>query len=174
MGVSGRIPKWNHLAAAWDSPNSNPWGLSDQTANGTSHQIPRLTGESRSLSQNGVPKVWNQKRHRRSCCLSHTKSNKQRQGLNLYWCIIQMASDLRRQQVCTITKPSYIFFPNQTFITGNKQGVVRGFEIQGELRERNCSILVLGSYLFPGIGGHLSLPGTQWPRCLHFSPGGNL
>ena len=86
--------------------------------------------------------------------------------MNLYWCIIQMASDLRRQQVCTITKPSYIFFPNQTFITGNKQGVVRGFEIQGELRERNCSILVLGSKLFPGASGFLS----PWNTMAQMSP----
>ena len=31
-----------------------------------------------------------------SCCLSHTKPNKQRQGLNHYGRFIQMASDLRR------------------------------------------------------------------------------
>ena len=43
-------------------------------------------------------------------------------------------------------KKKVIFsFQAKVFITGNKQGPVRGFEIQGELGERNCSILVLCS-----------------------------
>ena len=65
------------------------------------------------------------------------------------------------------------FLSSQSFYN-REQSTVKGFEIQGELRERNCSILVLGSYLFPGIGGHLSLPGTQWPTRLNLSTGGHL
>ena len=36
-------------------------------------------------------------------------------------------------------------FQASVFIAGNKQGAVRGFEVQGGLGERNCNIPVLGS-----------------------------
>ena len=70
---------------------------------------------------------------------------KQRQRLNLYRCFIPVAGDLRRWQFHTRTDHFTFSFQARLFITGNKQGVVRGFEIQGELGERNCRILVLGS-----------------------------
>ena len=58
---------------------------------------------------------------------------------------IQMAGDLRRWWVHTLTDHLVFSFQANAFITGNKQGAVRGFEIQGVLGERNCSIPVLGS-----------------------------
>ena len=92
-----------------------------------------------------------------------------------------MASDLRRWQVHTLTDHLPISFQARLFITGNKQDVVRGFQIQGGLGRRNCNIPVLGSYLFLAVGGYLLwvgglllLPETQRPGCLHLSPGGNL
>ena len=36
-------------------------------------------------------------------------------------------------------------FQANVFIAGNKQGAVRGFEVQGGLGERNCNIPVPGS-----------------------------
>ena len=85
-----------------------------------------------------------------------------------------MAGDLRRWRVHTLTDHPPFSFQVRLFITGNKQGAVRGFEIQGELGEKDCSILVLDSYLFPETGGILFLPGTQWSGCLHLFPGGVL
>ena len=95
-GVRGRIPKWNHLAAAWDSPNLNSRGLSTQANSGSLHQIQiRPTGESQSLCRNRVAKIWNQIRLRRLGCLSvpNTTSN---EWLNLYGRFTQMAGDPRR------------------------------------------------------------------------------
>ena len=56
-----------------------------------------------------------------------TKHNEQRQRLNLYGRFIQMASDLRRWWVHTLT--DHLVFSSQanSFIPGNKQDVVRGF-----------------------------------------------
>ena len=54
-----------------------------------------------------------------------------------------MAGDLRRRWVCTLTDHLTFSFQAKVFITGNEQDALRGFEIQGELGERNCSILVL-------------------------------
>ena len=48
---------------------------------------------------------------------------------------------------------SYIFFPSQPFITGNKQGAVRGFEIQGKLGERK---------LQHSRPGQLAVPRGRW------------
>ena len=73
------------------------------------------------------------------------KPSKQRQRVNLYGCFIQMAGALRRWWIHTLTDHLTFSFRARLFITGNKQGAVRGFEIQGELGERECSILVLGS-----------------------------
>ena len=103
-----------------------------------------------------------------------TKPNKQWQRLNLYGSFIQMAGDLRRWWVHSLTDHLLFSFQPSIFITGNKPGTLRGFEIQGGSGRRNCHIPVLGSQQFPGEGGHLPLPETQWPGCLHFSPGGSL
>ena len=78
-----------------------------------------------------------------------TNPNKQRQGLYLYGRFIQMASDLRRWRVHTLTDHLVFSFPAKVFTTGSKQGVVKGFEIQGKFigLKNNFSILVLGSGL---------------------------
>ena len=80
-------------------------------------------------------------------------------------------------------RPSYIFFPSQPFITGNKQGAVRGFEIQGKLGERKLQHSRPGQLAVPR-GGWSSV--TSWntmawmcplvPQALIFSgaPGGWL
>ena len=78
-----------------------------------------------------------------------TKPNKQRQGLNFYGRFIQMAGDLT-WWVHTLTDHLVFSFQAKVLIAGNKQGVVRGFEIQGKvnwIRKSNFSILVLGSGL---------------------------
>ena len=59
-----------------------------------------------------------------------------------------MAGDLRRWQVHTLKEPSYSLtfsFQANVFITGNKQGVVRGFEIHGKLDLKNYIIRALSS-----------------------------
>ena len=56
-----------------------------------------------------------------------------------------MAGDLRRWRVHTLTYHLVFSFQANIFIPGNIEDAVRGFEIQGELGERNCSILVLGT-----------------------------
>ena len=60
-----------------------------------------------------------------------TKPNKQRQGLNLYGHFIQTVGDLRSWQAHTLTDHLVFSFQAKVFIAGHKQGVVRGFEIQG-------------------------------------------
>ena len=62
-----------------------------------------------------------------------TKPNKQRQGLNLYGRFIQMAGDLRRWRVHTLTDHLVFSLQAKVFTAGNKQGEVRGFEIQGKV-----------------------------------------
>ena len=47
-----------------------------------------------------------------------TKPNKQRQGLNLYWSFIQMAGDLRRWRVHTLTDYLVFSFQARLFILG--------------------------------------------------------
>ena len=96
----------------------------------------------------------------RLCGLSRTKHNKQRQRLNLYWNFIQMASDLRRWRVHTLTDYLTFSFQGSVFVTGNKQGVARGFEIQGKFGERRLQHSRQGQLAVPRAGGHLSLPGT--------------
>ena len=76
-----------------------------------------------------------------------TKPNKQRQGLNPYGSFIQMAGNLRRWRVHTPTDHLVFSFQVKVSIAGNKQGAVRGFEIQGKvnwIRKNNSSILTLG------------------------------
>ena len=53
-------------------------------------------------------------------------------------------SDVRRWRVHTLTDHLAFSFQANVFIPGNKQGVVRGFEVQGGLGERNYNIPVLG------------------------------
>ena len=74
-----------------------------------------------------------------------TKPNKQRQRLNLYGHFVQMAGDLRRWWFHTLTDHLVFSFQAKVFIAGNKQGTVRGFEVQGGLGERNFNIPDLGS-----------------------------
>ena len=64
--------------------------------------------------------------------------------MNLYGRFIRRAGNLRIQQVHTLKTLSYIFFPSQPFITGNKQGVARGFEIRGKLGERELERSLAG------------------------------
>ena len=55
----------------------------------------------------------------------------------------QMAGHLRTQRVCTLTdRPTFPFRP---FLFITEQSVVQGFEIQGKLELKHCSILALGS-----------------------------
>ena len=61
------------------------------------------------------------------------KPNKQRQPLNLDGHLTQMAGDLRRWWVHTLTDQLLFSFQAKVFIAGNKQGVERGFEIQGKV-----------------------------------------
>ena len=70
-----------------------------------------------------------------------TKPNKQRQGLNLHGRFIQTASNLRRRQVHTLTDHLVLSFQAKIFITGDKQGAVRGFEIQGGSGRSNIPVL---------------------------------
>ena len=60
-----------------------------------------------------------------------------------------MDSDLRRWKVHTLTDHLVFSVPAKVFTTGSKQGVVKGFEIQGKFigLKNNFSILVLGSGL---------------------------
>ena len=64
--------------------------------------------------------------------------------LNLYGHFIQMDGNLRTWWVHTLTDHLTFSFQANVFITWNKQGAVRGFEVQGGLGEKNCNILVLG------------------------------
>ena len=64
--------------------------------------------------------------------------------LNLYGRFIQMADDLRRWWVHILTDHLVFSLQARLFIAGNKQGTVKGFEIQGGLGERSCNIPVLG------------------------------
>ena len=73
------------------------------------------------------------------------QTRKQRQGLHLYGHFTQMARDLRRWWVYTLMDHLLFSFQAKVFIAGNKQGTMRGFEVQGGLGERSCNILVLGS-----------------------------
>ena len=49
-----------------------------------------------------------------------------------------------RWRIHTLTDHLVYSFQANVFITGNKQGAVRGFEIQGGSGRRNCNIPVLG------------------------------
>ena len=62
-----------------------------------------------------------------------TKPNKQRQGLNLYGSFIQMAGDLRRWRVHTLTDHFVFSFQARLFIAGNKQGAVRALRFREKL-----------------------------------------
>ena len=53
--------------------------------------------------------------------------------LNLYGSFTQMAGDLRRWQGQTLTDHLVFSFQAKVFIAENKQGEVRGFEIQGKV-----------------------------------------
>ena len=63
----------------------------------------------------------------------------------LYERFIQMAGHLRRWRVYALTDHLPCSFQAKVFTAGNKQGVVRGFEIQGGSGRRNCNVPVLGS-----------------------------
>ena len=79
-----------------------------------------------------------------------TKPNKQRQGLNPYGRFIQMAGELRRWQVHTLTDHLVFSFQAKVFIAGNKHGwwgVLKFREKLIGLEKNNFSILVLGSGL---------------------------
>ena len=73
---------------------------------------------------------WNQK-SQLSCCLSPTRPNKQRQGLNLYGHLIQMVRNLRRR-VCTPTDRLKFHFKLTLFIRRRKVEV-RGLELREKL-----------------------------------------
>ena len=55
-----------------------------------------------------------------SCCLSRTKPHAQRQGLNLYERVIQMAGDLRGWRVHTLTNRLTFHFKLALFIRRRK------------------------------------------------------
>ena len=79
------------------------------------------------------------------------KPNKQGQRLNLYGHFIQMARDLRRWWVRTLTDHLPFSFQAKVFIAGDKPGAMRGFEIHGKVnwikKKKTLSILVLGGGL---------------------------
>ena len=87
-----------------------------------------------------------------------TKPNKQRQGLNLYGSFIQMAGDLRRWRVHTLTDYLVFSFQANVFIAGDKQDVVRGFENQGKvnwIRKKTTSVFLYWAVVLscaPGSG----------------------
>ena len=61
--------------------------------------------------------------------------------MNLYGRFIQKAGDLRRRQVHTLIGPSCLFFPGQTFYTGNKQGAVRALRFREDLVKEAATFL---------------------------------
>ena len=63
-----------------------------------------------------------------------TRTNKQRQGLNLYRCFIQMVSDLRRRWVIDPKRPSYISFQTNCFYK-EKKSVGKKFEFRGKKKK---------------------------------------
>ena len=65
-------------------------------------------------SQSETQKDW------RSCCLSHTDPNKQREGLNLYGSLIWMTGNLRRQWVHTLKNHLKFHFKMALFIRRTK------------------------------------------------------
>ena len=87
-----------------------------------------------------------------------TKPNKQRQGLNLYGSFIQMAGDLRRWRVHTLTDYRVFSFQANVFIAGDKHDVVRGFENQGKvnwIRKKTTSVFLYWAVVLscaPGSG----------------------
>ena len=60
-----------------------------------------------------------------------TRTNKQRQGLNLYGCFFQMASDLRRRRIMYPNRLSYICFQASIFFFLREKNVSKEFGIQG-------------------------------------------
>ena len=61
------------------------------------------------------------------------KPNKQRQPLNLDGHLTQMAGDLRRWWVHTLTDQLLFSFQAKVFIAGNKQGMGRGLKFREKL-----------------------------------------
>ena len=120
---------WQLLGILWiqipgTSQPSQPMGLPIKYSD--------LTAESQSLSRNGVAKIWNQNTLAFGLPVT-TEPNKQRQPVTLDGHLTQMAGYLRRWWVHTLTDQLLFSFQAKVFIAGNKQGVVRGFEIQGKV-----------------------------------------
>ena len=69
---------------------------------------------------------WNQKS--RHSCLSPTRPNKQRQGLNLYGCFFRMACNLRRWWIFTLPDSLKFHFKPILFFK-KKRSVGKGFGI---------------------------------------------
>ena len=67
-----------------------------------------------------------------SCCLSPTRPNQQREGLNLYGPFIQKAGDLRRRWVSTLTDGLKSHF-KQTLFIRRREVQVRGLEFREKL-----------------------------------------
>ena len=91
-----------------------------------------------------------------------------------------MAGDLRRWQGQTLTDHLVFSFQAKVFIAENKQGEVRGFEIQGGSGRRNCNIPVLGGsqgqVVICRSPEHNGLDASTCPQAVIFSstPGGQL
>ena len=100
--------------------------------------------------------------------------------MNLYGRFIQIAGDLRRWQVHTLTDHVVFSFQANVFIAGNKQGTERGFEIQAGSGRRNSSIPVLGGsqgqVVICRSPEHNGLDASTCPQAVIFSsaPGGQL
>ena len=102
-----------------------------------------------------------------------TKPNKQWQWLNLYGLFIQMAGDLRRWRVHTLTDNLPFSFQARLFIIRNRQGV-RGLWDSGTIRWKKLQHSCPGQLAVPRgpwSSVCLSHPGTQRPGCLQLSPG---
>ena len=78
------------------------------------------------------------------------------------WALYSDGRDLRRWWVHTLTDHLVFSFQAKDFIAGNKQGVVRGFEIQGKVnwvRKKQLQNSCPGwwSLAVSSAGGHLTL-----------------
>ena len=127
------------LGSCQGASKSTCWGLQVQADNETPHQIPRLMGESQSLSWQNHQ---NMKQEKPAFMLPvMTRTNKKRQGLNLYGCFIRKASDLRRWRVCTLTDCLKFHF-KLTFFMRRRKVQVRGLEFREKVNQiKSCSIL---------------------------------
>ena len=163
-----RVPKWNHLAAAWESLNPNSQSLPVQAVNGTPCQIPRLTRESQSLPQNRVARIWYWKRQESVLPVTYWTQEAEI-VIESLWALYSDGQQSEKTVGLYPNTPSYIFFQASLFITENNCAV-RGFEIQGKL-DKNLQHSCPCKLAVPRLAVRcLSLPAIQWLGCLQLCP----